>query len=63
MGYRLDIAHKIKGLNGRLDNISIRKDRYNFSTSIGATNELERPRTTSIVDVSKVLGRDKEEEI
>ncbi|KAF3450671.1 hypothetical protein FNV43_RR06760 [Rhamnella rubrinervis] len=62
VGYRLDIAHKIKSLNGRLDDIAIRRDRYNFSPSINAMNELERPRTTSIVDVSKILGRDKEEE-
>ncbi|KAH7547204.1 hypothetical protein FEM48_Zijuj01G0284700 [Ziziphus jujuba var. spinosa] len=62
LGYRLDIAHKIKTLNGRLDDIAIRKDRYNFNTTTRAINELERPRTTSIVDVSKVLGRDKEKE-
>ncbi|PON48195.1 LRR domain containing protein [Trema orientale] len=58
VGHRLDIAFKIKDLNGKLEDIALRKDMYNFSIT-RTIDETERPKTTSIVDVSEVRGRDK----
>ncbi|XP_050273294.1 putative disease resistance protein RGA3 [Quercus robur] len=56
---RHDIAHKIKELNGILDEITKEKDRYQFQlTNDPTTKVLERPQTTSFVDMSEICGRD-----
>lgn len=54
---RREIALKIKGLNGRIDVIAREKDIFHFRM-INTNEESERPRTTSIVDVSDICGRD-----
>ncbi|XP_050273410.1 putative disease resistance protein RGA3 isoform X1 [Quercus robur] len=57
---RHDIAHKIKELNGILDEIVKEKDRYWFqSTNDPATIVVERPQTASLVDESDICGRDR----
>ncbi|XP_030959650.1 putative disease resistance protein RGA3 [Quercus lobata] len=53
-----DIAHKIKELNEKLDEIDREGEVYTFALTRG-NEEVERPRTTSFVDVSEILGRDK----
>ena len=57
---RREISLKIKYLNERLDVIAREKDLYMFHVS---NEEPERPRTTSIVDVSEVCGRDEDKDI
>ncbi|XP_065632460.1 putative disease resistance protein RGA3 [Quercus suber] len=52
------IAHKIKELNEKLDEIDREGEVYTFVLTRG-NEEVERPRTTSFVDVSEILGRDK----
>lgn len=54
-----DIAVKIKNLSKTLDAIAREKDRFSFSLTSG-TRELKPPMTTSVIDVSKVRGRDEE---
>ena len=59
---RHDIAHEIEDLNGRLDNISSRKDRFHFNITTG-TDEAKRPNfSTSILDVPVVYGQNKYKE-
>ncbi|XP_050273419.1 putative disease resistance protein RGA3 isoform X3 [Quercus robur] len=53
---RHDIAHKIKELNGVLDEIAKEKDKYQL-TNDPAPKVLERPQTTSFVDESEICGR------
>ena len=53
-----DIAHKIKELKEKLDEIDREGEVYKFVLTRG-NEEVERPRTTSFVDVSEILGRDK----
>ena len=55
-----DIAHKIKELNGKLDEIVRERGVYGFelTTRGNAFEVVERPKTTSFVDVSKICGRD-----
>ncbi|XP_023910153.2 putative disease resistance protein RGA3 [Quercus suber] len=53
-----DIAHKIKELNEKLDEINKEREMYGFELS-RAIEVVERPKTTSYVDVSDILGRDK----
>ena len=53
-----DIAHKIKELNEKLDEIDREGEVYTFVLTRG-NEEVERPRTNSFVDVSEILGRDK----
>ena len=53
-----DIAHKIKELNVKLDAIDREGDIYKFVLTRG-NEEVERPKTTSIVDVSEIRGRNK----
>ena len=56
---RHDIAHKIKKLDGILDEITKEKDRYQFQlTNDLSPKVVERPQTTSFVDVSEICGRD-----
>ncbi|KAL7140402.1 hypothetical protein ABFS83_09G118300 [Erythranthe nasuta] len=54
---RRDIAVKIKRINERLSLIAIEKDRYKFNPT-PKIETLDRPRSTSFVDVSEIEGRD-----
>ncbi|KAM3752315.1 hypothetical protein ACB098_03G008600 [Castanea mollissima] len=58
---RHDIAHKIKDLNGILDDITKERVSYGFElTKYPAFKGVDdRPQTTSYVKVSEILGRDK----
>jgi hypothetical protein len=58
---RHDIAHKIKELNGKLDEIVRERGLYGFELTTKGNNSevVERPKTTSFVDVSEICGRDK----
>lgn len=56
---RHDIALKIKELNERLDLIANEKERYNFR-SIRKSEEPDRQKTTSFIDVLEVYGRDQD---
>uniref|UniRef100_A0A2N9GQ19 Rx N-terminal domain-containing protein n=1 Tax=Fagus sylvatica TaxID=28930 RepID=A0A2N9GQ19_FAGSY len=58
---RHDIAYKIKELNGKLDEIVREKGLYGFELTTKGNNSevVERPKTTSFVDVSEICGRDK----
>ena len=53
-----DSAHKIKDLNERLDEIDREGKMYEFVLTRDNEEVVERPITTSFVDVSKILGRD-----
>ncbi|KAH7565399.1 hypothetical protein JRO89_XS09G0201600 [Xanthoceras sorbifolium] len=53
---RNDFALRIKNLNRTLDVIAMEKNGFGFSLMNG-TAELERPATTSFIDVSEVFGR------
>uniref|UniRef100_A0A2N9GFW4 Rx N-terminal domain-containing protein n=1 Tax=Fagus sylvatica TaxID=28930 RepID=A0A2N9GFW4_FAGSY len=57
---RHDIAHKIKELSGKLDEIVRERERYGFelTTRGNASEVVERPKLPSFVDVSKICGRD-----
>ncbi|XP_044477479.1 putative disease resistance protein RGA3 [Mangifera indica] len=55
---RRDIALKIKELNEKLDIIAKEKDRYSFKET--STETFERVRTTSLVDVAEIYGRESE---
>uniref|UniRef100_A0A2N9F1P4 NB-ARC domain-containing protein n=1 Tax=Fagus sylvatica TaxID=28930 RepID=A0A2N9F1P4_FAGSY len=58
---RHDIAHKIKELNGKIGEI-VRERRmsgFELTTRGNASKVVERPTTTSFVDVSEIYGRDK----
>ncbi|KAL4636401.1 hypothetical protein ACB092_03G005100 [Castanea dentata] len=55
-----DIGHKIKDLNEKLDEIDKEGEKHRFVLTRDNEEVVERPRTTtSFVDVSKILGRDK----
>ena len=54
-----DIAHKIKELDEKLDEINKEREMYGFELSRAIEEVVERPKTTSYVDVSEILGRDK----
>ena len=56
---RHDIAHKIKELNEKLDEIVREKEIIGFELARGF-EEVERKKTTSFVDVSNICGRDKD---
>uniref|UniRef100_A0A2N9IPW8 NB-ARC domain-containing protein n=1 Tax=Fagus sylvatica TaxID=28930 RepID=A0A2N9IPW8_FAGSY len=55
-----DIAHKIKELNEKLGEIVREREMYGFelTTRGNASEVVERPKTTSFVDVSEICGRD-----
>ncbi|XP_030958412.1 putative disease resistance protein RGA3 [Quercus lobata] len=53
-----DIAHKIKELNQKLNEIDREGEMYKFALT-RENEEVERPKTTSFVDESEILGRDK----
>ena len=50
-------AQKIKELNENLDEIIKEREMYGFELT-RAIGEVERPKTTSFVDVSEIRGRD-----
>uniref|UniRef100_A0A2N9GIJ5 NB-ARC domain-containing protein n=1 Tax=Fagus sylvatica TaxID=28930 RepID=A0A2N9GIJ5_FAGSY len=52
-----DFAYKIKELNENLDEIIKEREMYGFDLT-RAIGEVERPKTTSFVDVSEIRGRD-----
>ena len=52
-----DIAHKIKELNEKLDEINKEREMYGFELT-RSVEEVERPKSTSFVDVSEILCRD-----
>uniref|UniRef100_A0A2N9J9J5 Reverse transcriptase zinc-binding domain-containing protein n=1 Tax=Fagus sylvatica TaxID=28930 RepID=A0A2N9J9J5_FAGSY len=58
---RHGIAHKIKQVNGKLDEVVRERERYGFelTTRGNAPEVVERPQTTCFVDVSEICGRDK----
>ncbi|XP_065870850.1 disease resistance protein RGA2-like isoform X2 [Euphorbia lathyris] len=58
VGFRHDIAVKITELNERLDVIANEKDKYGFLLLKGNNEQVERPVTTSVVDISEVKGRE-----
>jgi Leucine-rich repeat (LRR) protein len=55
---RREIGHKIDTLNGTLDKILKDKVTYGIELSTKPLVVLERPKTTSVVDVSDIIGRD-----
>ena len=52
------IARKIKELNEKLDEINKEREMFGFELSRAIEEVVERPKTTSFVDVAKILGRD-----
>uniref|UniRef100_A0A7N2LNP1 Uncharacterized protein n=2 Tax=Quercus lobata TaxID=97700 RepID=A0A7N2LNP1_QUELO len=54
-------AHEIKDLSGKLDELFKERVGFGFELNRG-TKVVERPTTTSLVDVSKICGRGKERE-
>ncbi|XP_008219361.2 PREDICTED: putative disease resistance protein RGA1 [Prunus mume] len=57
---RHDIAKRIKEINERLTWIAILRNNYNFQSTVRGTEQVERSKTTSFVDVSTIIGREKE---
>ncbi|KAK6164032.1 hypothetical protein DH2020_000896 [Rehmannia glutinosa] len=61
---RHDIAKKIKGLKERLDRIVNEKDRYDFIVGQPVDlRESDRVRSTSLLDVSEIHGREVEKDV
>ncbi|KAK6164007.1 hypothetical protein DH2020_000871 [Rehmannia glutinosa] len=62
---RHDIAKKIKGLKERLDRIVNEKDRYDFIVGQPPVDhrESDRVRSTSLLDVSEIHGRQVEKDV
>ncbi|XP_055960192.1 putative disease resistance protein RGA3 [Mercurialis annua] len=56
VGFRRDIAVKIRELNESLDVIAKEKERYSFSLIKGHEN-IERAMTTSVINIAEVKGR------
>ncbi|XP_065627188.1 putative disease resistance protein RGA3 [Quercus suber] len=61
LSMRDDFAHKIKDLSGKLDELFKERVGFGFELNRG-TKVVERPTTTSLVDVSKICGRRRERE-
>ena len=59
LGLRHDIAHKIKELSEKLDELLRERVGYGFELNKG-TKAVERLTATSLVDVSDIVGRDKD---
>ena len=59
LGLRCDISHKIKELNGTLDEIAKKRVAYEFELTRDS-EVVEQPTTTSFVDVFDICGRDKD---
>ncbi|WCJ17845.1 Disease resistance protein RGA2 [Euphorbia peplus] len=62
VGFRHDIAVKITELNERLDVLANEKDKYGFLLLKRNNEQIERPVTTSVVDISEVKGREVDKE-
>ena len=60
VGFRHDIAVKIKELNESLEVIAREKDRYSFLL-IKGNEQVERVMTTSVVNIAEVKGREHDE--
>ncbi|KAL0010290.1 hypothetical protein SO802_005398 [Lithocarpus litseifolius] len=61
LGLHHDIAHKIKELSGNLDELHKESAGFGFGIYLNRDTEVvARPKTTSLIDVSKICGRDKE---
>ena len=61
LGLRHDIARKVKELSGNIDELFKERVGYGFDLSRG-TEVVKHLTTTSLVDVSTMLGRDKDKE-
>ncbi|XP_021808154.1 putative disease resistance protein RGA3 [Prunus avium] len=57
---RHDIAKRIKEINERLTLIAILRNNYNFRSTVRGTEQVERSKTTSFVDMSTIIGREEE---
>ncbi|KAK9923418.1 hypothetical protein M0R45_031837 [Rubus argutus] len=58
---RHDIAQTIKDLNSRLTKIAEERLKYQFhSTTTSGIEQPQRPKTSSLIDVSKIFGREHE---
>ncbi|XP_031268632.1 putative disease resistance protein RGA3 [Pistacia vera] len=55
---RYDIAVKIKDLERKLDIIATEKERFQFRSIIESSKDVERPMTTSVIDLTEIYGRD-----
>ncbi|XP_011045059.1 PREDICTED: putative disease resistance protein RGA3 [Populus euphratica] len=55
---RHDIALKIKELNERIDGIVVEKNKFDFKSSKVEIKQLEHRKTTSVIDVEEVKGRE-----
>ncbi|KAH0989173.1 hypothetical protein GBA52_000656 [Prunus armeniaca] len=55
---RHDIAKRIKEINERLTWIAILRNNYNFQSTVRGTEQVERSKTTSFVDLSTIIGRE-----
>ncbi|KAG8380079.1 hypothetical protein BUALT_Bualt07G0156300 [Buddleja alternifolia] len=61
---RHDIATKIKGLKESLDMVVNEKDRYNFiEAQPVATRKSDRVKSTSLIDVSEIQGREYDKDV
>ncbi|KAF5194481.1 Disease resistance protein rga2 [Thalictrum thalictroides] len=58
---RHEVGAKIRDLNERLDGIAEKKDRYKFTET--RSEKESRPITSSVVDVSDIIGRNDDKEI
>ncbi|XP_030970976.1 putative disease resistance protein RGA3 [Quercus lobata] len=58
LSLRREIGHKVENLKQTLDNILKDKVTYGFDLTRHSHVEVERPTTTSFVDVSDIIGRD-----
>ncbi|XP_044495517.1 putative disease resistance protein RGA3 [Mangifera indica] len=55
---RYDIGVKIRDLDRKLDIIAKEKETFNFRSMTEGNKEIERPMTTSVVDLTQVYGRE-----
>ncbi|XP_031268840.1 putative disease resistance protein RGA4 [Pistacia vera] len=53
-----DIALKMKDLDRKLDIIATEKERFQFRSITESSKEVQRPMTTSIIDLTQIYGRD-----
>jgi len=62
VGLRRDIAHKIRGLNEKIDKIVVEKDRFHFKSFEVGIKQFEHQKTTSVIDAAEVKGREKDKD-
>ncbi|KAJ6956893.1 putative disease resistance protein RGA3 [Populus alba] len=62
VGLRRDIAHKIRGLNERIDKIVVEKDSFHFKLFEVGIKQFEHQKTTSVIDATEVKGREKDKD-